>query len=198
MIFLIKMEDTIVFIDAGFLSKLSKHFGKGKYLKNNLVNLSKIFTKKENLNCKHIFYYTAPPFQSSKPTKDENKRKENYDNFIRIFSKNKIVTVREGRCQRIINNHKIEYHQKGVDTFLTMDLMTVPIKYKKVKKIILIACDSDFVPVIKNLNTLKVKTILFTYFDKKRGSNFSTSNELIQVVSKYVAMTKSDFKESIK
>ncbi len=192
------MKDTIVFIDAGFLSKLSKHFGEGKYLKNNLFNLSKILSKKEDLHCKHIFYYTAPPFQSQKPSKDENKRKKNYDRFIKSLSNNKITTIREGRCQRIINKSKIKYSQKGVDTFLTMDLMTMPIKYKEIKEIILIACDSDFVPVIKKLNELGIKTILFTYFDKKRKSNFSTSNELIQTVSKYVSITKKDFENSVK
>ena len=187
-----------MFIDAGFISKLSKYFGKGTYLKNNIFNLSKIFSKKEDLYCKHIFYYTAPPFQSSKPTKDENRRKENYDNFIKKLSENKFITIREGRCQRIINKKKIEYHQKGVDTFLTMDLMTVPIKHQKIKKIILTACDSDFVPVIKNLDDLGIKTILFTYFDKKRWSNFSTSNELMQIVSKYISITKKDFDDSVK
>jgi len=30
------MENTLVFIDAGFLSKLSKHLGGGKYVKHNL------------------------------------------------------------------------------------------------------------------------------------------------------------------
>ena len=190
------MKNTIVFIDAGFLSKLSKHFGDGKYLKNNIFNLSKILSKKEGLFCEHVFYYTAPPFQSSKPTKDEKRRKEKYDNFMRTLN-NKFITIREGRCQRIVNKKKVEYHQKGVDTFLTMDLMTIPIKYKKIKKIILIACDSDFVPVIENLDNLGIKTILFNYFDKERGSNFSTSNELIQTVSKHVSITKKDFKDSM-
>ncbi len=192
------MKNTVVFIDAGFLSKLSKHLGNGKYLKTNIFNLVKILSKKEKLECKHIFYYTAPPFQSSKPSKDENRRKENYDQFIKILSQNNIITVREGRCQKITNKHKKEYHQKGVDTLLTMDLMNVPIKHKEIKKIILIACDSDFVPVIKNLNELRIKTILFTYFERKRGSNFSTSNELIQIVSKHVSITKKDFKNSNK
>ena len=192
------MKNTIIFIDAGFLSKLSKHFGKGKYLKNNIFNLSRIFSKKEGLKCKYIFYYTAPPFQSSTPTKDENKRKESYDHFIRALAKNKGMRIREGRCQRIISKQKIEYNQKGVDTLLTMDLMMIPIKYSKIKKIILIACDSDFVPVIKNLNSLGIKTILFTYFDRKRKSNFSTSNELIQTVSKYISITEKDFKDSLR
>lgn len=192
------MDKTVVFIDAGFLSKLSKHFGGGKYLKNNIINLSKLYAKKEKLECNHIFYYTAPPFQSSKPTKEENRRKENYDNFIKVLSRDKIITVREGRCQRIMNKGKVEYHQKGVDTLLTMDLMNVPIKYKEIKKIILIACDSDFVPVIENLSGLGIKTILYIYFDRKRKSDFSTSNELIQTVSKYVQITKKDFEESLK
>ena len=114
------------------------------------------------------------------------------------MSKDKIITIREGRCQRIINKNKTEYHQKGVDTLLTMDLMNVPIKYKDIKKIILIACDSDFVPVIKNLDNLGVETILYIYFDRKRKSIFSTSNELIQTVSRYVSITKEDFEDSIK
>lgn len=39
------MEMTLVFIDAGFLSKLSKHFGEGKYIKHNLFTLSKVLAK---------------------------------------------------------------------------------------------------------------------------------------------------------
>lgn len=35
------MEETLVFIDAGFLSKLSKYFGGGEYLKYNIINFSK-------------------------------------------------------------------------------------------------------------------------------------------------------------
>ena len=191
------MEKTLIFIDAGFLSKLSKYLGEGKYLKHNIFTLSKVLLKKQNLFYEHIFYYTAPPFQSSIPSENENKRKENYDKFVKILSKNKSITIREGRCQKINTNGKVDYNQKGVDTLLTMDLMGVPIKYSHIKNIILIACDSDFVPVIKNLDSLGIKTILLTYFDKKRGSNFSSSNELMQTVSKYVQITKEDFEESL-
>ena len=61
------MDKTIVFIDGGFLSKLSKHFGEGKYIKHNIFTLSKVLSKKQDLFFEHIFYYTAPPFQSSNP-----------------------------------------------------------------------------------------------------------------------------------
>ena len=193
------MNETIVFIDAGFISKLSKHFGNGVYLKNDLINISKIFSQKEKLECIQIYYYTAPPFQSDKPKKQEQIRRENYDLFINKLSKHHIIKIREGRCQKIKNKlGEDEYHQKGVDTLLTMDLMTVPLKHKSIKKIILIACDSDFVPVIKNLDSLNVQTILFTYFDRQRNSNFSSSNELIQTVSKVNIITQKDFNNSLK
>ena len=35
------MDKTLVFIDDGFLSKLSKHFGNGKYLKIHRKDFSK-------------------------------------------------------------------------------------------------------------------------------------------------------------
>ncbi len=65
-----------------------------------------------------------------------------------------------------------------------------------VKKIILIACDSDFVPVIKEINKYEVKTILYTYYEKGRNRNLSTSNQLFQVVSKYELLTLEDFNKA--
>lgn len=187
------MKKTLVFIDAGFLSKLSKYFGKGKYLKFDIIKSSRRLAKKQDLGVKRIYYYTAPPFQSSKSNEDERKRREKYDHFIGKLPGNGMITIREGRCQKIVEGGKATYHQKGVDTLLTMDLMNVPIRHKEVSKIILIACDSDFVPVIKNLEDLGVKTLLYIYFDKRRNSNFSTSNQLIDCVSEHVQLKKSDF-----
>jgi uncharacterized LabA/DUF88 family protein len=80
-----------------------------------------------------------------------------------------------------------------------MDLMKVPLKYNHIKKIILIASDSDFVPIINNLQTEEnLKIILYTYFNRNRKSKFSTSNELIKSVFKYVKLTKEDFLEAVK
>jgi len=101
----------------------------------------------------------------------------------------------EGRCQRLKIDGEFIFKQKAVDVLLTMDLTNVPIKYPDVKKIILIATDSDFVPVVENLQSQKVKTILYTYYEKKRNTNFSRSNNLIKSVYKYVLLTKEDFEE---
>lgn len=187
------MEKTIVLIDAGFLSKLSRYLGKGKYLTYNLIDFSKNLAKKQELSCEHIYYYTAPPFQSDRPTEEDSKRYKKYEKFRNNLSKNKIITIREGRCQRLKIKGKFKYGQKGVDALAIIDLMSVPLEYKEVKKIILIANDSDFVPVVEKLKQLGIEVILYTHYSKNRESSFSRSNELLKTVSRYVQLKKEDF-----
>jgi len=188
-------DESFIFIDAGFLSKLSKYFGDNHYLRYDLINFSENLCKKQNLSCKQIYYYTAPPFQSNNPSKDEEKRKKNYDKFKKKILQDPRIIIREGRCQRLKINDSFEFNQKAVDTLAIIDLMEVPINNKNIKKIILIACDSDFVPVVKRLEEYGIKTILYTYYQKARDENFSTSNQLIKSVWKYIILTKEDFED---
>lgn len=187
------MKNTLVFIDAGFLSKLSRHFGDGKYLVYDLIKFSKGISKKQNLFVKKVFYYTAPPFVSGKPSSKEIKKKKGYDNFIAKLSKNKDFIIREGRCQRLKIDGEFIYKQKGVDSLAVIDLINVIIDYPEIKNIIIIASDSDFVPVIDNLKKRGIKIILYTYYEKGRKATFSTSNELINSVNGYILLTKDDF-----
>ena len=189
-------SNILVFIDVGFLEKLSKYFGNGKYLKFDRILFAKNLSKKENSNCEEIFYYTAPPFQSEIPTKTEETLKKGYDKFVKKLLKNEKITLREGRCQRLKINGKFIYKQKAVDSLMIMDLMRLPIDYPTIKKIILIASDSDFVPIIKYLRKQKIEVILYTHYSKKRKSNLSRSNELLKIVNKYVEITKQDFEEA--
>ncbi len=188
------MEKAVVMIDAGFLSKVSYHLGEKHYFKYDLIKFAKQVAGKQNLVFKHLFFYTAPPFQSSYITPDEKKRKIEYDRFVqRLKPYPEEVTIREGRCQRLKIDGKFVYKQKGVDTLLTMDLMNLPIEHSKIKEVILIATDSDFVPVIQRLRELGIMVTLYTYFERDRKSIFSTSNKLLGSVSKYVKLTKNDF-----
>jgi len=187
------MKKTLVFLDAGFLSKLSRYFGKKKYLKYDLIKFSEHLAKKENLLLNHLFYYTAPPFQSDLPNKEEVKRKERYDKFIKALLKNKKIIIREGRCQRLKIDGNFVFKQKAVDSLMIMDLMRIPIDYSSINKIILVASDSDFVPIVKYLKKLNIEIVLYTHYSKKRRSNLSKSNELLKVVNRYVEITKKDF-----
>ena len=189
-------DDSFLFIDSGFLSKLSKYFGGGKYIQYDLIKFCEKLVKKNNLNCKEIFYYTAPPFQSDNPSKEEKERKDKYDKFIKKL-RNKNIIVKEGRCQRLKINDYFIYKQKAVDSLMIIDLMSVPLKYPKIKNIIIIASDSDFVPVIDNLKKIEINIILATYFTKKRNTNFSRSSHLINSVNKYFRISKQDFEDCL-
>jgi len=190
------MEKVVVMVDAGFLSKVSYKLGEGHYFKYNLLKFVKNLAGKQDLIFKHLFFYNSPPFQSSKPSKQENKRKEDYDSFTQKLNQNKEVTIREGRCQRLKIDGIYKYKQKGVDTLLTMDLMDIPNLHPKVNKIILIASDSDFVPIINRLKDMGRDIILYTYFERSRKSKFSTSNKLLKAVTRYIKLTKQDFLNS--
>ncbi len=189
------MEETLIFIDEGFLDKLLKLFGGGKRIKFDKFDFAKRIAKKQNFLCKHLFYYTCPPFQSDKPTKEEAERKKGHDKFITALSKNKDLTIMEGRCQRILNEKgKLEFRQKGVDTLLTINLGHIKDDFPEIKKIILVSSDTDFCPIIRDIKKRdKIEVILYTYFDRKRRSKFSLSNELIDCCSNYFRLTKEDF-----
>ena len=192
------MEETIVFLDGGFISKLSKHFGEGQYLKFDLIKFAKNLAKKQNLFCKRIFYYNAPPFQPEPPTEEETKRKKGYDKFIRALSKNKNTIIREGRVQKLFDENKNPiFKQKGVDTLLTIDLSHIREDFSEIKKIMLVSSDTDFCPAIRDIKKrANIEVILYTYFDKKRKSKFSLSNKLISCCSQFFQLIKQDFDQA--
>ncbi len=190
------MNNSLVFIDEAFLSKLSKYFGSGKYIKFDRIVFAKNIADKEKMICLRAFLYTAPPYQSEPPTKEEERRKKGYDKFIRNISKNETITIREGRCQRLKIDEEIIYKQKYVDVLLTIDLMRTPLKFPSIKRIILVSSDSDFIPAIEALEEFNIKVILYTYYEKNRNTNFSRSNQLIKAVYKYILLTEEDLKNA--
>lgn len=106
------MRDTIVFIDGGYLSLISKFLGKGKPLIFDINKFAKSIATKQKLNLSKVIYYTAPPYESPKPTKSEISKKSKYQKFVNKLGQIPNFMVREGRCQKIDNI----FQQKGVDT----------------------------------------------------------------------------------
>ncbi|MEK6844251.1 MAG: NYN domain-containing protein [Nanoarchaeota archaeon] len=182
--------DTAILIDAAYLSRIAKHLGNGKYLKYNIQTLAINLAKTYCLWCQDIYYYTAPPFQSAIPTKEEAEKKSKYDKFIRkIQSKLPTTWVREGRCQFINGIYK----QKGVDNLLTQDLIKIA-QRKQFESIIIITADTDFAPILESIRKeYGLKIILAYYTDRKRNSSFSMSNHLWNVCDKKILMKKDYF-----
>ncbi len=182
-------EKALIFMDGGYLSKISKYFGKGKHLRFDLILFGKQLADRNGLSCEHIFYYTAPPFQGSPPTELEIKLKAGYDSFVSKIKQNERITIREGRLQKIGE----KFTQKGVDTLLTMDLCREPL-IRKTKSIILVAADTDFVPVLNQIRAeMGIRVILFYFTDHIRKSQFSMSNHLLTACDKKVLITEMDF-----
>lgn len=191
------MEDTLIFVDDGFFGLVKKHFQKEDGKPKKYLQTFRNICKKENLNLKHLYIYTAPPYQSQTPTKKEDFLMSRYQGMTKMLRKKKWITLREGRCQKIINDQgKEEFYQKGIDALIILDMYDIKENYPDIKKITLIASDSDFVPLIKRMKEKGVEIILYTYFDKLRNSKFSTSNHLLNVVSRWVKLNKSYFENS--
>ena|SRR3989338_4929077 len=183
--------ETILFIDEGYLSSISKFFGRGKPLKNYIEIFAQKLARERKLLCKKIYFYTAPPYQSPKPTREENERKAKYDFFITKLKSVKLeIVIREGRCQK---DEKGQFHQKGVDTLLTMDLLKIAQK-KEISAIILLTSDTNFVPIIQDIRAEhKIKVILAYFTDRKRKSSLSLSNHLWQACDEKILVRKEHF-----
>jgi len=190
------MKDTLIFVDDGFFRLVKKHFEDISGNKKKFLQTFRNICKKENLNLRHLFVYSASPYQSENPAKQENKLRVDYDKIKEMLESKKGITFREGRCQRLKIDGKYKYSQKGVDILLVIDLMRFRDDFSDINKIILIACDSDFVPAIKQLKKEGTEVILYTYFDRKRNSQFSRYNELLDVSSRWVKLNESYFEDS--
>ncbi|MFH0868716.1 MAG: NYN domain-containing protein [archaeon] len=185
------MEKAYVFLDGAYLSEISKYFGGGKHIRYDLNQFAITLAKSEDLWCQKVFYYTAPPFQCPIPTPEEKQKRANYDKFIKKLEKIPGFVIREGRCQKINES----FHQKGVDTLITMDLLNI-LSEKKIKTMVLLACDTDFVPILNELRKNGIRVILYYFSDRVRKSKFSMSNHLFTACDKKTLLTKAHFENS--
>ena len=187
------MKHCNIYIDDGYLAKISKHFGNGRYLKIDYYKLANNMSRDLHYWCIERYFYTAPPFQSNPPTPDESRRKSGYDKLIAALRRSPGFFVREGRLQKIDQ----DYHQKGVDTLFTMDLMRLKGEPHKVKTAILLTCDTDFVPVITELKEEGIEFMLYYYSDSLRNSKFSLSDHLTSVVDEKILISRQFLDNSV-
>ena len=125
---MVKFDSAHVFIDAKYLQIVGSEFRLKKlFSKSYDINqFANTISKNKSYWCESVYYYTAPPFQATPPTPDQTKRRTGYDHFINKLKRIPNFNVYEGRCQKVDG----EFHQKGVDTLLTMGLMEFAIQNK--------------------------------------------------------------------
>lgn len=70
---------------------------------------------------------------------------------------------------------------------------------RKIKSIIFLACDTDFVPILNRIRSNnQIKVILYYFTDRKRGSLFSMSNHILTACDVKVLLTDEYFKRNVK
>lgn len=187
-------ESTVVLIDGGYYSEISKYFGNGYPIRDvDIKQFGITLAKSQNLWCKEVHFFTAPPYQSENPNQEEIERRKNYDKWVYKVKKIPDLHIHEGRCQFIDG----EYRQKAVDTLVVMELLEL-CKGKAIKTFVLLACDTDFVPLLNKLRADGFKIILFYFTDKQRKSKFSMSNHILTACDLKVLITKDCFLRSVK
>jgi len=85
-----------------------------------------------------------------------------------------------------------EYSQKGVDVLLSIDLVR---KASEIKNFLLVACDTDFVPAIKDIRE-KDNVNLILYYFRNNDSKFSMSDHILSVCDKKIKLRKEDFERA--
>ena len=188
------MDDCFVFVDNGFFKLVKRELENKAGKKLNFFKTFRNILKKENVNRKKVFLYDAPPYQSKFPSDFENKLKQNYDRFTKMAKSKKWISFREGSCIKIkLSENTFKFSQKGVDALMIMDMYECIMDFPEINKMILFASDSDFVPIVEKMRENGKEVILYTYFDRIRGSNFSTSNQLLNSVSRWNQLKIEDF-----
>ncbi len=185
------MDKTAVFVDGGYIAMLTKfafpsHEGIPRRL--NFELLCKNICDERTVELLRGYYYHCPPFQSQYPTEEEKRRKQNYDKFIHGLKQLKRFQVREGRLSKVYDETKKPiYIQKGVDVLLAIDMIKLILK-GAIQRIIIIACDSDFVPVVRAIR--EEGTIVELYHFTEGTENFLSSRYLLDEVDESFTLSK--------
>jgi len=150
-----------IFIDGAYFEKILKeHYGEPRVDYNKLSQvLAGAGAGKELLR---TYYYDCDPYQSSHPTQQERERFSNKQRFFSYLGYLPRYEVRKGRLQhRGYDNHgKPKFMQKGVDTLLSIDMVSLAAT-GKMADAILLAGDSDCLPAVKAIKPFGVNIILY-------------------------------------
>jgi uncharacterized LabA/DUF88 family protein len=158
------MDKIGIFIDGGYLSKLTKHIftnSNGSPKKIDFNKLSLNLSSKCNGELLRTYYYDCPAFVSPRPNTVEKDRQRRTDSFLYNLRRLDKFDVRLGKLNRYFKSDGTpDFEQKGVDVLLAIDVLRLALK-NKIDKAIFITGDSDFVPVIQAIKDEGVGTILF-------------------------------------
>ena len=167
------MRRAVLFIDGGYLAKISKGFGMPKL---DFHALSEMLCKErdddDDSGRLRTYYYYCMPFQGTPPSAEESSRYGRADKFVKTLTKLPKFEVRLGRFQKIQNGSSTDgavYVQKGIDVMLAVDLVKMSWS-KQIDRAIMLAADSDFIYAVQTAKDAGVSTQL-CYSDRNPVSD---------------------------
>lgn len=172
-------EKVAIFIDLGYLNGITKNLGN---LKIDFDKLIKCFVDEEKEELYRAYIYYCPPFQSSPPTAEERLMQSNLDKFIKRL---KNIPRTEVRMGKLTKTRKGEFIQKRVDTYFAIDLVKLAIK-NSIKKAILLAGDSDFLPPILEAKENGVIVKVVYYKDTIQTELFEACDERQEINAEFL------------
>ena len=181
-------EKVAAFIDLGYLNAITKNLGNLKIDFDRLVRYF-IDASKEELYRAYIHY--CPPFQSSPPTPEERLMQSNLDKFIKKLKNIPRVEVRMGKLTK---TRRGDFIQKRVDTYFAIDLVKLAIK-NSIKRAILIAGDSDFLPPILEAKENDVIVKVVYYQDTIQSELFEACDERQEINAEFLNTMRYSFSE---
>ena len=172
-----------IFIDGSYLNQVLIHeHNRAK------IDYSALSTKLAgDSEILRTYYYDCPPYQSRVPTQDEKDRYSSWRKFFDALDTLPRFTFRLGRLayRGKDDDGKPVFVQKRVDLLLGIDLVSLAAKHL-IQEAVLVAGDSDFVPVVEAAKAEGVLVRLFhgesPHQDLWRAADERTliSDELIQ------------------
>lgn len=185
------MDKAAVFIDGGYMATITKKvypLSDSIPRKLNFESLCRKLAEERSCELLRGYFYHCPPFQGVYPTEEEKQRKAGYDKFIHSLKQLKRFQIREGRLSKVYDEgNQPLFIQKGVDILLAIDMLKLILK-RAIQKVIIIACDSDFVPVVRAIKEEGAIVELYHFTDG--GEDFKASRYLVDEVDDDFSLSK--------
>lgn len=161
---------TVVFIDGAYLDKLLElNFSMAKIDYSKFVNT----LIPENCELNKVYYYHCPPYLPHNPNEYEKSRSNNKMKFFGAINQLDKFETRLGRLIfKGINKDtkKPIFVQKRVGVQLAVDFLNT-LDDNEVQQIIMIAGDSEYIPLINEAEASECKTTLWYGSSKNRNNN---------------------------
>lgn len=169
-----------IFVDGAYLTKILRELGAGGLP--DPQKLTQLILPKAH-DLLRVRHYDCHPYTSRHPQPDEVRLMQEQDRLFAAVRALPRHEVRLGSMARRGNEGSYTYHQKQIDTMISVDIVEAAVS-GQVQTIVLVAGDADFKPAIEAAKRHGVLTVLWS------GPRHTTHDELAQLADEHHTLTR--------